>query len=117
MIEVAVEGEKRRMSLFEANVYSIAVAGAKGNRIAAQRFIDLMLELADRDLERRLASHQLIDRMNRIADENEQLKKKHAPTSGVLVVGPEEFDKWQAERWLDDEEGVAEVLPRSTPKV
>lgn len=106
-------GEKRKMSLFEANVVTIAVAGAKGDRVGAQKFIDLMLELADRDLERRLATRQLLERMNQIAEENEELKRRFAPKSGVLVVSAEELERFNAERRLDDEESVSQAISRN----
>lgn len=116
MFSVTIDGVKRKMSLYEANVHTMAVAGAKGDRIAAKKFIELMLLLADRDLERRLMTRQMMEEMNAIVDENELLKKKFSPESGVIALGAEAFAKWSAERRLDDEEGVAEVLGDSLTK-
>jgi len=109
-IEVTIDGQKRSMSLFEANVHAIAVAGAKGNRIAAQKFIDLMLELADRDLKRRVVAHTMMENINAIAEENELLKTQVGHQGGAIVLGSEKFDEWDAERRIDDEKGVAEVF-------
>ena len=121
-IDVTVDGEKRRMGLFEANVHAIAVAGAKGSRVAAQKFVDLMIALADTDLERRLATRELMEQMNEVADENARLKAQHGSDGGVLVVGMEKMEEWYSqrheidERHLDDAESVEAFIGRSPRK-
>ena len=114
-IDAKVNGKPRKITMYEANVRSLAHAGIK-DRVAAQRFIDLVTETSEKSLERRLRSREFLEQMNALYEENQRLKKQHEPSSGVVVLGPEEFDKWQAERMLDDEEGVAEAISGSAPK-
>jgi hypothetical protein len=109
-IEVKIDGQPREMSLFEANVHSLAVAGAKGNRVAAQKFIDLMLDLADRDLERRLITQSVRQHYDRLEEENERLRQTSGQRSGTVHVAVDSLNDWDPHRRLDDEQGVDKAL-------
>jgi len=108
-VEVKVNGKLRKMSLYEANARALAHAGIK-DRVAAYKFIELANETSEKSLERRLRTHELREQINALVEENMRLREKHEPRSGVVVLGPEEFEKWQNRRMLDDENGVAEAM-------
>ena len=110
-VEVKVNGKPRRMSLYEANVRALGLAGTR-DRVAALKFIELTNETSERHLARRLRSQELLEEMNALVEENMRLKAKYAPTSGVVTLGPEEWEKFQQSRMLDDEQGVAEAMKR-----
>jgi hypothetical protein len=109
-IEVKIDGQPREMSLFEANVHALAVAGAKGNRVAAQKFIELMLELSDRDLERRLITQSVRQHYDRIEEENERLRAATGQRTGTVHVDGVSLNDWDPHRRLDDEQGVEQAL-------
>jgi hypothetical protein len=88
LMEVKVDGQPRRMSLFEANVHALAVAGAKGNRVASQKFIELMLRLSEIDLERRLVTQRMREHFDAVEEENENFRKANG-NDGPVVLGPE----------------------------
>jgi hypothetical protein len=109
-IEVKIDGQAREMSLFEANVHALAVAGAKGNRVAAQKFIDLMLGLADKDLERRLVTQSVRQHYDRLEKENERLRQTSGQRTGTVHIPVDSLNDWDPHRRLDDEEGVDQAL-------
>ncbi len=102
-VEVKVNGKLVRMSMFEANVRALALAGIR-DRVAAQRFIDLATETSERDLERRLVTHNLREHYEHLEEENERLTKLMSPqATGVVVVPPEHpLDSWPPEGLIDD---------------
>jgi hypothetical protein len=114
IVELKVNGKAVKISMFEANVRALAHAGIK-DRVAAQRFIDLVTETSETDLERRLITHNMREYYDHLEEENELLKKKYAPQGHVVHLGLEEFEKWQAQRRLDDDEGVSAALSRDPP--
>ena len=106
LVEVNVGGKKKVMSLFEANVRALAIDGTK-NRVAAQRFIELATGNSERDLERRLLTHELREYYDSLEAENERLADEAEPRSGVLDVPIDvPIDQWPPEGLIDDDRRV-----------
>lgn len=115
--EMKIDGSTQKVSLFEANVWQLAMSGAKGNRVAAQSFIDLAMTTSRVDLESRVKGHQILARANRVERELEELRARTATRDNV-VVDPnimietmEDARKWAAENGrLDDEANAARII-------
>lgn len=103
MVEVKVNGKAVKMSMFEANVRALAHAGIR-DRVAAQRFIDLATETSERDLERRVVTHNIREHYDHLQEENDRLTKQAGPqTTGVVVVPLENpADSWPPDGLIDD---------------
>lgn len=115
LIDVKIDGKTEKMSLFEANVLALARAGATKSRIAASSFLDLAMETSQRDLEHRLLSRKLIERMNAVEETNEILRDKLGHrASGVVHVQVDDLNNWDPHRRLDDEWGVTAAMNEIT---
>ncbi len=115
-VEVKVGGKTRKMSLFEANVRALAIDGTK-NRVAAQKFIELATGNSERDLQRRLLTHELREYYDRLEAENERLADEVTPRSGVLTVpldGP--LDEWPPKGLIDDDRRVNMAMLKELQK-
>ena len=112
LVEVKVNGEVRKMSLYEANVRSLALDGTR-NRMAAQRFIELANATSDIHLERKLITQSRMEYMDRLEQENEELKRQFAPTSGVVEVPTfGDLADWPPEGLIDDDKRVNMAMVR-----
>lgn len=110
VVEVKVAGKLVKMTIFEANVRALALDGTK-NRISAQRFIDLACGNSERDLARRLVTHQTMEHYDQLERENERMRAQIQPRSGVLTVpcdGP--LDEWSPHDFLDDDKLVGRAM-------
>lgn len=110
VIEVKIAGKLVKMTIFEANVRALALDGTK-NRISAQRFIDLACGNSERDLARRLVTHQTMEHYEQLERENERMRAQIQPRSGVLTVpsdGP--LDEWSPHDFLDDDKLVERAM-------
>jgi hypothetical protein len=115
IVEVKVNGKPQRMTMFEANVRSLALDGTR-NRVAAQRFIELANFTSEADLQRRLSILQIREHMDRLEQENERLRQAAGQTSGTVYVPVNDLNDWDPHRVVDDEEAVdAATSPRSRP--
>lgn len=110
IVEVKIDRKAERMSIYEANVLQLGLSGAKGNRVAALKFIELAMTTSITDLTTRLSNRMIIDHMNAIDEQNEQLRQQAGQKSGVLVLPPMDFQALQ-DRRLDDR-GAEEILGR-----
>ncbi|HEX9805960.1 MAG TPA: DUF5681 domain-containing protein [Alteraurantiacibacter sp.] len=107
-LPVNVEGKTENLTIFEANILRLGIAGAKGNRVAAKDFLQLTMMASNVDLQQRMTGRLLTDRMDRLEQENELLRQKYAPQkTGTLRVSMEEWERFQ-ERRCDD--GIADEL-------
>lgn len=110
MVDVKVDarGTVERMSLYEANVYQMAVSGAQGNRVAGQRFIELAMATSEQDLLMRVQTRAMIDRMNEVEDTLYELKKTTGRQSGVTIATPEVLAEYSGRRF--DDQSAEEIL-------
>lgn len=111
-VEVKINGVTRRITMFEAGVRALAVASAKGDRIAAQKFIELATETSELDLRRRLVGHFNREYYDRLEQENERLREIAEPRSGVLRVPTDDLANWPPEGLIDDEQRVNLAMVR-----
>jgi hypothetical protein len=114
IIEVKVNGQARKMTMFEANVRALAHDGTR-NRVAAQRFIELATSTSAADLQMRLINHQFHEHMDRLEEENEKLRRATGQRSSTVYVPVDDLTGWDPHRRLDDEEGVAVVISGRSP--
>ena len=116
--EIKIDGETQKVSLFEANVWQLALSGARGNRIAAQTFINMTMGVSETHVQTSLIGAHLAARNEAIENELARMQAKHPPQreGGVVALDPEQWAKFQEERrqWhdrhLDDEQNVAANL-------
>lgn len=95
MVDVRVDGSgmPERMSLYEANILQLGIAGAKGSRIAAQKFVEMAMATSERDMLMRVQNRILVERMNQVEEELYQLQKRTGSRTGVLEV-PGPLEDW-----------------------
>ncbi|HYG27086.1 MAG TPA: DUF5681 domain-containing protein [Caulobacteraceae bacterium] len=98
-MEVTIGGERQRMSLFEASLLRMAIAGANGDRIAARQFAQLVSDTAKEDLTMRLKSKLLMQQLDHVREENERLRAKVEARTGVVTVP---YDWSQHDNVADD---------------
>lgn len=105
-VTVKIDGVAREMSLYHANALCLAKAGTT-DRVAASKFIDLMMQVADTDLLRRLTGRMTMDRMNEREEQLARLQAVQNPNGSVMI--PIALSDWDPERMVDDETGVIDA--------
>lgn len=87
-MEVVINGERQRLSLYEACVLRVAIDGAQGDRVAARQFAQLVSDTAKEDLSMRLKTTLLMEQMDKVSEENERLRAKVEARTGVVIAPP-----------------------------
>lgn len=104
-IDVTIDGEKQKMSFFEAALWRLAMASAQGNRIAARDFAPIVMATAREDLSMSLRTKLLMQQMDDVRAENETLRGKVAARKGGVIHDPTHDWSWTGiseEARLDD---------------
>lgn len=108
-VEFVFDGKTERMTYFQASVLRVAAAGVKGDIRAAMKFIDAVSRTAEHDIARRASTHQYMQTMDAVAEENETLRARQKQKTGVLILSPDPVDP---DARLDDEESLPEGARR-----
>lgn len=93
-IDVTIDGEKQKMSFFEAALWRLAMASAQGNRIAARDFAQIVMATAREDLSMNLRTKLLMQQMDDALAENEMLRGKVAARTGGVIHDPNHNWDW-----------------------
>lgn len=114
-VEIKIDGKVQKITLFEANVRALGRGGIK-DRVAAQRFIDMVTQNSEVDLSRSLLAHHIKEHVNNNDRELERLRAIAEPTSGTIVVPVADINKWPPEGMIDDEGRVDMAFVRGLQK-
>lgn len=115
-IEATVGGRKRKMSLYEANVRALALAGARNNRMAAQTFINMVQREGEIEVMRSVMSHQMSKYVEGLERDSAKLAEiSQVKRHGVVQVPVPDLNDWDPHRAMDDYINIAKASGKPMP--
>lgn len=91
-ITINLNGEQKLVSLYTANMIAMGIKGASGNTAAARLFLGQVNAAASMNGEQNELARWALREWDKTLDQLEQTEKWAPPTSGVLVVSPEQWE-------------------------
>ena len=103
LVDITINGKIEQVTLLEASLLRLGMAGASGNVPAAKRFLDTVTRMADIDLASRVSTHRFMNEIDAVVVENEALRSRYKQKHGVLTLAPPLLD---VDARLDEEHAI-----------